>query len=292
MCTIIVTIRTVLWLVMSLTATLLILVSLFTDRWLEGHYSNSNLANADTIANTVSGIANGFSEGNFADISHPHVGLFLKCKVPEGKKFFEGECIPDVASIQTLFTDLDDSKYPHTWRGAVLVFVMGLALMLLTDIFALLTICCRQCFCCSIFTCCGSIQSFASILFILGLVAYPAGWGSAIISNTYCAGQSAPFMLGDRCSIGVAYWLAVAGTVCTIFASSLAVWAYKSTKSARSPSDFFWFGIGFFFLNCPNPRRTMIIRHQDWIRTDVWTSSACLSFSTRMPSLRANSSRT
>ncbi|TRY77150.1 hypothetical protein TCAL_00068 [Tigriopus californicus] len=234
MCTIIVTIRTVLWYVMSLTATLLILVSLFTDRWLIGTFSTTSLTNADTFVNSVSGIANDIRGGDFAAITQPHVGLFLYCKVPEGKKFFEGECIPNMESIQTLFTDLDDRKYPHTWRGAVLVFIIGLALMLLTDVFALLTVCCRQCLCCSVFTCCGSIQSFASMMFILGLVAYPAGWGSEIVSDTYCAGQSQPFMLGPNCSIGVAYWLAVAGTLCTVFSSSLAIWAYKSTKSVRS----------------------------------------------------------
>lgn len=84
---------------------------------------------ADTFVNSMSGIANDLSGGDWTALSNPHVGLFLHCKVPEGKKFFEGECIPNMESIQTLFTDLDDRKYPHTWRGAVLVFIIGLALM-------------------------------------------------------------------------------------------------------------------------------------------------------------------
>ena len=82
--------------------------------------------------------------------------------------FFENECIPNIKTIETLFTDLDDTKYPHAWRGAVICFVFGLGLMVLTDLFALLTVCCRRCICCSVFTICGSIQSFASILFTLG----------------------------------------------------------------------------------------------------------------------------
>ena len=53
----------------------------------------------------------------------------------------------------------------------------------ITDLFALLTICCRRCICCSVFTVCGSSQSFASILFTLGLVAYAAGWGSKKVSE-------------------------------------------------------------------------------------------------------------
>ena len=40
-------------------------------------------------------------------------------------------------------------------------------------------------------------------------------------------------MLGDKCDIGLAFWLALAGTVCTCISSSLAIWAYRSTKTAR-----------------------------------------------------------
>ena len=44
MCTVIVTIRAVLWYVTSLVGTLLILVSLFSDRWMVGTPSLSNLS--------------------------------------------------------------------------------------------------------------------------------------------------------------------------------------------------------------------------------------------------------
>ena len=53
----------------------------------------------------------------------------------------------------------------------------------ITDLFALLTICCRRCICCSVFTVCGSVQSFAGMLFVIGLVAYPAGWGHEYIKT-------------------------------------------------------------------------------------------------------------
>ena len=43
MCTIICTVRTVLWYVMSIAGTLMILVALFTNKWLEGNISVSNL---------------------------------------------------------------------------------------------------------------------------------------------------------------------------------------------------------------------------------------------------------
>ena len=40
---------------------------------------------------------------------------------------------------------LDNEDYPHAWRGAVVCFTLGLAIMVLTDLFALLTICCTHC---------------------------------------------------------------------------------------------------------------------------------------------------
>jgi hypothetical protein len=52
-------------------------------------------------------------------------------------------------------------------------------------------------------------------------------------SQAYCGGTSAPFTLGNHCNIGGAFWLAVAGTLSCGLASSLAIWAYQSTRSAK-----------------------------------------------------------
>lgn len=222
---------------MSLAGTLLILVAMFTNKWLEGQYAPSNVNSLEGIKNTVgnifTGIENAVNDGTPEELLQNDVGLFLHCTVPSGQKFFEGECIPDWGTLEKMFTELNEKKYPHAWRGAVLCFVFGLLLMVVTDLFALLTICCRRCVCCSVFTVCGSLQSFAAILFTLGLVAYPAGWGSQIVSEGYCGGKSKMFMLGDVCELGFAFWLAVAGTVCTMLASSLAIWAYQSTRTDK-----------------------------------------------------------
>lgn len=233
MCTIIVTIRSVLWYVVSLAGTLMILVALFTNKWLEGQVTGSNFQSVDGIFQVAKGIGQTVMDGDIKNVIDKNAGLFLHCKVPEGKKFFEGECIPELDQLEKLFTDLNDDLYPHAWRGAVVCFVFGLTLMVITDLFALMTICCRHCICCSVFTICGSLQSFATILFTLGLVAYPAGWGSKAVADNLCGGNSAPFILGSYCTIGGAFWLAVAGTVACGLASSLAIWAYQSTRSAK-----------------------------------------------------------
>ena len=157
MCTVIVTIRSVLWYVMSLAGTLMILVALFTNKWLEGSIGATNFISSENIIDTASDLATKVTDGDFQNLAERDIGLFTKCTVPEGTKFFEGECIPDLDYIKTLFTDLNDDKYPHAWRGAVICFVLGLGLMVVTDVFALLTLCCRSCLCCSVFTFCGSI---------------------------------------------------------------------------------------------------------------------------------------
>ena len=44
-----------------------------------------------------------------------------------------------------------DDKFPHAWKGAVGCFGLGLGIMIVTVVLALLTPCCRYCFCCSTF---------------------------------------------------------------------------------------------------------------------------------------------
>jgi len=221
MCTIIVTIRSVLWSVMTIAGTLMILVSLFTNRWLRGEPPDTSLAG---LANNIMGAMG----------QEPDLGLFPECKQPQGKLLFEGECVPRWDKMKEKLFDSDDNEYPHAWKGAVLAFAIGLALMLLTVVLSLVTPCLRSCICCSTFTFSGSLQTFAGILFTIGLVAYPAGWGSELVkSSKYCGSDAHSFVLGS-CKIGGAYWMAVAGTVCTYLASSLAIFAYKSTKSQKA----------------------------------------------------------
>ena len=80
---------------------------------------------------------------------------------------------------------------------------------------------------------------------VMNAILYFGSWlhnltGNGIWKNNslslqqYCGGESMPFVSGSKCTIGVAYWLAVAGTVATCISSSLAIWAYQSTKSMRS----------------------------------------------------------
>lgn len=125
---------------MSLAGTLMILVALFTNKWLVGTVGSTNLLSTDGIIDATTDVFNTVADGNIADPLRRDIGLFIKCTVPEGQKLFEGECIPNLDNIETLFTDLDDQKYPHAWRGAVICFLLGLALMVITGILIIVTV--------------------------------------------------------------------------------------------------------------------------------------------------------
>ena len=63
--------------------------------------------------------------------------LFFSCQKliflqkPEGA-FFEGECVPNIDDIKTIYTEWDRNMYPHAWRGAILCFTLGLFVCVLT----------------------------------------------------------------------------------------------------------------------------------------------------------------
>merc|ERR1719208_765612 len=125
---------------MTIAGSLMILVSLFTNRWLIGGSSNN-------VANNI-----GFDNLGFGVDDRISVGIFLKCVKPEGDLIFEGECIPSLTELEKQFLSKDDNVYPHAWKGGIGCFVLGLAIMVFTVLLALLTPCCRTCLCCSVFT--------------------------------------------------------------------------------------------------------------------------------------------
>ena len=74
MCTIIVTIRSVLWAVMTIAGSLMILVALFTNRWLIGSSSTGLSTNA--FSRSISDQL-GYND----EVAY---GIFLECVKPEG----------------------------------------------------------------------------------------------------------------------------------------------------------------------------------------------------------------
>ena len=53
---------------------------------------------------------------------------------PEGA-FFEGECVPNLNDLESIYTKWDREVYPHAWRGAILCFTLGLFVCVLTGMY-------------------------------------------------------------------------------------------------------------------------------------------------------------
>ena len=53
----------------------------------------------NTANNIFTGIENAVNDGSAEELLHNDVGLFLNCKVPQGQKFFEGECHRNIKNI-------------------------------------------------------------------------------------------------------------------------------------------------------------------------------------------------
>jgi hypothetical protein len=105
MCTIIVSVRSVLWAVMTIAASLMILVSLFSDRWLVGGWGlPGSLAEVESTASDALYKLQQFRRGEEVGRDRA-LGLFLRCKRPGGQQMglFMGECIPKLDILEDQF---------------------------------------------------------------------------------------------------------------------------------------------------------------------------------------------
>ena len=66
---------------MSLAGTLLILVAMFTNKWLEGHVEASSFGSVSDAIDTTLDIGTSVLDGKITDALENNVGLFLNCKV-------------------------------------------------------------------------------------------------------------------------------------------------------------------------------------------------------------------
>jgi len=227
MFTIIVTIRSVLWSVMTILATLMVLIALFSDRWIIGQlHIPRSLESLENTGHMLADKTNQFLEGRKIN-RHLTLGIFLDCKKPKGDLFFYGECLPDLERLE-LQMNSDNDEYPHAWKIGVGCLLIGLLIMIITVLWSILS---PFSYYCSIFSLGCVLQLMAAVLFTTGLLSYAAGWGSDKV-RVVC-GASQPFQEGD-CQIGEGFWLAVSGTLGTYIAAYLATRAYNSTHTGKA----------------------------------------------------------
>ena len=75
------------------------------------------------------------------------------------------------------------------------------------------------------------VSHLAGLFLILGLMLYPAGWGSDKV-QLYCGQDAAPYRAG-LCSMGWAFYTAMGGTVLTFICAIFSAQAEIATSSDK-----------------------------------------------------------
>lgn len=134
---VIVTARSLLWMLTSLIATLLILAALANPAWLEAPSQTITINDNQTIQ------------------IKPSIGVYARCS----NKLENNKQICTTLAVQGLATDAE--IFPNPWKAAVVFICLGLTIMCITVFSSLVSSCFQSCFKKSIFTLSGSAQAVA-----------------------------------------------------------------------------------------------------------------------------------
>ncbi|KAL1501028.1 hypothetical protein ABEB36_006433 [Hypothenemus hampei] len=203
----IVTSRSLIWMILSLVCTLMMLSSLLSPRWI----------NSDPQTVTF---------GNETLIFTPSLGVYAKCSRPISRNY--SRCT--LMSAEG-FLLADSEVYPTVWKAATVFLAMGLFIMGFTVCTSLLSCCVQSLFKKSIFTLSGAAQCIAGMCFIMGVMLQPMAWGTRRV-HRLCGDDSSPYYLGN-CSLGSGLYVAVASTILTFICACLSLPADKSTSSDK-----------------------------------------------------------
>ncbi|XP_017768513.1 PREDICTED: lipoma HMGIC fusion partner-like 2 protein [Nicrophorus vespilloides] len=200
---VIVTGRSLLWVLMSLVSTVLMLVAFASPVWLVG-------------------MPKSISYGNETRLYNPSIGVYSRCKEPSRDG---SNC--NTLAVRGLLTDPE--VFPDAWKAACVFLGTGLAIMTFT-VFCSVAGCCYQSICKkSIFTVAGSAQVVAGMFYILVLFLFPMAWSSRRV-QALCGREVSHFYPAD-CSFGLGMWIAIVGTALTFCTAYISIYADKATSS-------------------------------------------------------------
>lgn len=199
-CYIIVSARSIVWLVLTMISTLLLMTALTGSEWLVAKHS---------IAVEV---------GNFTILKKPSFGLNSRCKKVSSGSF---EC-----GTFTLTTNSE--IYPFFWKVSYLLMIIGFFLISVTFAFVLLSCCRQSLFGKSVHSVTGCLQVTSGIIAMLSTFIYPLGWNIERISSV-CIDSSA-FSPGE-CAVGYSLYASVAGILFSMCSGVFSLQAEKSSMS-------------------------------------------------------------
>ncbi|XP_064163701.1 LHFPL tetraspan subfamily member 2a protein-like [Anguilla rostrata] len=117
------------------------------------------------------------------------------------------------------------------WQATSIFLAAGILLLCAVAFISVFTMCFQSIMKKSIFNVCGLLQGIAGLFLILGLMLYPAGWGSDKVL-AYCGPDASPYKLG-LCSLGWAFYTAIGGTVLTFICAVFSAQAEIATSSDK-----------------------------------------------------------
>ncbi|MBN3301129.1 LHFPL tetraspan subfamily member 2a protein [Amia ocellicauda] len=207
MCHVIVTCRSMLWTLLSIVVAFAELIAFMSADWLVGHPKTS-----DSKVSTHS----------TAEPYRPTLGIYGRCiKVANLRR--EDLCGP--------YADHFGEIASGFWQATAIFLAAGILLLCAVAFISVFTMCFQSIMKKSIFNVCGLLQGIAGLFLILGLMLYPAGWGSDKVL-TYCGQDASPYKVG-QCSLGWAFYTAIGGTVLTFICAVFSAQAEIATSSDK-----------------------------------------------------------
>lgn len=198
MCHVIVTCRSMLWTLLSIVAAFSELIAFMSTDWLMGFPRTPG------------------------ETYRPTLGLYGRCiRLPQLRRGVL--CGPYAVH----FTEIA-SRF---WQATSIFLAAGILLLSAVAFISVFTMCFQSIMKKSIFNVCGLLQAIAGLFLILGLILYPAGWGSDKVQG-YCGPDASAYQLG-LCSMGWAFYTALGGTVLTFICAVFSAQAEIATSSDK-----------------------------------------------------------
>ncbi|XP_015242630.1 PREDICTED: lipoma HMGIC fusion partner-like 2 protein [Cyprinodon variegatus] len=207
MCHVIVTCRSLLWTLLSIIVAFVELVAFMSPDWLLGHPKSEPDVNKGELD------VRGYRSS---------LGLYSRC-LPIGAYGVGVSCGP--------YTDTFEEVASKFWQAAMLFLAAGTLVLGCVACISIFTLCFQSIKKKSLFNICGLLQAIGGLLLIVGLMLYPAGWGSEKVMQ-FCGKEASPFRPA-LCSLGWAFYAAIGGTLATFLCSVLSAQAEIATSSDK-----------------------------------------------------------
>lgn len=196
-----------LWTLLSIVVAFAELIAFMSPDWLLG------FPRSDSSASGA-----GVDSGEY----RPSLGLYSRC-LRIGSRGVGVSCGPYAGTFGEVASGF--------WQAAMLFLAAGTLVLGGVACISIFSLCFQSILKKSLFNICGLLQAIAGLLLMVGLMLYPAGWGSEKVMG-YCGAEASPFRPA-MCSLGWAFYAAIGGTLASFLCAVLSAQAEIATSSDK-----------------------------------------------------------